>query len=160
MTEFSKETSVDDIDRMILNILQENGRISNADLARQTELSPPAIHARIKRLESQGFITRYVAILDRQAMGYDMLCLISVTLQIHQPEKVNGFRNAIRDMPEVQECYHITGEYDYVLKVAIRNRQDLERFLMERLTPIPGIAKIHTGLVLNDIKSTTRLPID
>jgi DNA-binding Lrp family transcriptional regulator len=92
-------------------------------------------------------------------MGYDMLCFIHISLQLHQPEQLESVRNAMRDLPEVLECHHVTGEYDYLLKVAIRNRKDLERFVVERLTPIPGVARIHTSLVLTEVKSTTALPI-
>jgi Lrp/AsnC family leucine-responsive transcriptional regulator len=160
MTENSKEVALDDLDKVILDILQVNGRISNADLARQTNLSPPAIHARIKRLEQQGFIRQYVALLDWESVGYDMMCFITVSIQVHQPEAVEHFREAVRQMPEVLECHHVTGEYDYLLKVAIRNRKDLERFVIGQLTPIGGIAHIHTSLVLNEVKSTTRLALE
>lgn len=153
----SKE--LDHIDRTILALLQQDGRMSNADLARQTSLSPPAIHARLRRLESEGFIRQYAAILDREALGYDLLCFISVVIQIHQPNAVGNIRDAIQALPEVLECHHVTGEYDYLLKVAIRNRKELEQFVMDKLTPIPGIAKIHTSLVLREIKSTTSIPI-
>jgi Lrp/AsnC family leucine-responsive transcriptional regulator len=160
MAELQKDEVLDEIDRSILNILQAHGRISNADLARQTNLSPPAIHARLRRLENQGYIRDYVAVLNRELLGYDMLCFISVTIQVHQPDAVDTFRDAIRQMPEVLECHHVTGEYDYLLKVAIRNRADLERFVMDQLTPVKGIARIHTSLVLSEVKSTTALPID
>lgn len=150
---------LDEIDRTILQLVQDNGRISNADLARHTNLSPPAIHARLRRLETEGFIRSYAAVLDREALGYDMLCFISVTIQIHQLDAVENFRQAVTEMPEVLECHHVTGEYDYLLKVAVANRQALEHFVMAKLTPISGIARIHTSLVLSEIKSTTTIPI-
>lgn len=160
MDEHSKVNSFDDIDRMMLAQLQQHGRISNADLARQTGLSAPAIHARLKRLEESGVIRQYIALLDREAVGFDMLCFINVSIQIHQPEAVAAFRKAIQQMPEVLECYHVTGEYDYLLKVAIRNRQDLERFVVDQLTPVKGIARIHTSLALTEVKATTALPLE
>jgi DNA-binding Lrp family transcriptional regulator len=73
---------------------------------------------------------------------------------------VEAVRAAIREMPEVLECHHVTGEYDYLLKVVIHNRKDLERFVLERLTPVPGVARIHTSLVLTEVKATTALPVD
>lgn len=159
----NEETKVakdlDSIDLLILSLLQQDGRTSNADLARHTNLSPPAIHARLRRLETDGFIRQYAAILDREALGYDLLCFISVVIQIHQPNAVGNIKDAIQALPEVLECHHVTGEYDYLLKVAIRNRKELEHFVMDKLTPIPGIAKIHTSLVLREIKATTALPI-
>lgn len=157
MKDLSKE--LDDIDKAILRELQEDSSISNVELARRVMLSPPAVHARIRQLEDNGYVKQYVAILDREKVGYDMLCMISVTLQFHQSDMINQFREAIAQMPEVLECFFITGDYDYLLKVAVHNRKDLERFLMDRLTPIPGIARISTSMVLGEIKNTSSLPI-
>lgn len=134
--------------------------MSNVELARRISLSPPAVHARIKRLEELGYVRQYVAILDREKVGYDMLCLINVTLQMHQMDNINLFREAVQAMPEVLECYFVTGEFDYLLKVVVRNRKELETFLMEKLTPIPGIARISTSIVLTEIKYTTALALE
>ena len=152
--------NLDELDRQILMELQGNARIANAELARRLNLSPPAVHARVRRLEEQGYIHGYVALLDRERLGFDMLCFIQISLQLHQIEQVNHFRTTIQQIPEVLECHHVTGEYDYLLKVAIRNRQDLERFVVHRLTPAPGVARIHTSLVLSEIKNETALPVE
>ena len=160
MIKYSYQEVVDELDDTILTILQQDGRISNVELAARVNLSPPAVHARLKRLEERGFIRQYVALLDRERMGYDMLCFINVSLQLHQREHVNNFKRTILELPQVLECYHLTGEYDYLLKVVVRTRKDLEQFVVNQLTPIPGIARIHTGLVLTEIKSTTALPLD
>ena len=159
MLGYSQSTALDEIDRDILQILQVDGRISNVDLAKRVNLSPPATHARVRRLEEQGYIRQYAALLDPAKIGYDMLCFVRVSLQLHQSQPVERFSEAIQKMPEVLECHHITGEYDYLLKVAVRNRKDLERFAVERLTPISGVARINTSLVLSEVKSTTALPI-
>ena len=151
---------LDSVDRLILDILQSEGRLSNAELARRVNLSPPATHARLRRLEEEGVIRQYAALLDREKAGFDMLCFVQIGLQLHQPEQVQAVRDAIRGMPEVLECHHITGEYDYLLKVVIHNRKDLERFILERLTPVRGVARIHTSLVLTEVKSTTALPVE
>lgn len=154
------DLQIDEIDRSILRELQADGRLSNLDLARRIDLSPPATHARVRRLERDGLIQGYVAIVDRELAGFDLLCFVSVSMQVHQYQLIDKFRTAIRELPEVLECHHLTGEYDYLLKVALRNRRDLERFAVDRLTPIPGVARIHTSLVLSEIKATTALPID
>jgi DNA-binding Lrp family transcriptional regulator len=151
---------LDDTDRAILMELQNDSSISNVELARRISLSPPAVHARIKRLEELGYVRQYAAILDREMLGYDLLCLIGVTLEMHHMENINQFRDSVTQMPEVLECYFITGEYDYQLKVAVRSRRELELFLMEKLTPIPGIARISTSIVLTEIKFTTGLSLD
>ena len=155
----TSDIQLDDLDLSILRILQENGRLSNVDLASQINLSPPATYTRLKRLEKLGYIRDYVALLNWGKMGYDMICFINISLQMHQPDDVEKFRQRISNLPEVLECHHVTGEYDYLLKIAIKNRDDLDRFVMKQLTPIPGIARIYTSLALNEIKATTALPI-
>jgi len=134
--------------------------LSNVELARKISLSPPAAHARLRRLEKDGYIRQYTAVVDREKAGYDLLCFIHISLQMHQVTQVEKFREATRKMPEVLECHHITGEYDYLLKVVLRNRKDLERFVVDKLTPIPGVARIHTSLVLVEVKATMALPLE
>jgi Lrp/AsnC family leucine-responsive transcriptional regulator len=151
---------LDEIDRQILTLLQDDGRISNAELARRIDLSPPATYMRVKSLEEQGYVRRYVALLEPEKAGYDLMCFVQVTLQLHSLEQIQTFRRAIQGMSEVLECHHVTGEYDYLLKVAVHNRKELEIFLLERLTPVPGVARIHTSMVLSEVKYTTTLPIE
>ena len=155
----TSDFELDELDLSILRCLQENGRLSNVDLANSINLSPPATYTRLKRLEKQGYIRDYVALLDWGKMGYDMICFINISLQMHQPGEVEKFRQRVSSLREVLECHHVTGEFDYLLKIAIKNRDDLDRFVMKQLTPIPGIARIYTSLALNEIKATTALPI-
>jgi DNA-binding Lrp family transcriptional regulator len=159
MLKSSWEDSLDDIDLAILRELQHDGRISNVELARRVNLSPPATHARVRRLDEEGYIRRYVALLDQEKVGYDMTCFISVSLQLHQHEELEGFHATILEIPEVLECHHVTGEFDYLLKVVVRSRQDLQRLIVNRLTPLPGVARVYTSLVLTEVKSTTELPL-
>ena len=160
MVKDSQLEVLDDLDTAILRELQIDGRISNVDLARRVNLSPPATHARVKRLEQEGYIRAYAVVLDREKAGFDLLCFIHISMQLHQIEQVERFREAIRLMPEVLECHHLTGEYDYLLKVVVRNRKDLERFVVGQLTPMPGVARIHTSLVFTEVKATTALPLE
>jgi DNA-binding Lrp family transcriptional regulator len=146
-------------DQLILQVLQAEGRVTNAELARRINLSPPATLARVRRLEDEGYIRAYVALLEPSLVGFDMTCFISVSLQMHTQEQVAGFKESIQQMPEVLECHHVTGEFDYLLKVIVRNRKDLERFVVNTLTPIPGVARIYTSLVLTEVKSDTALPL-
>ena len=150
---------IDAIDRAILGHLQADGRMTNADLARAVGLSPAATHARVRRLERDGLIRAYVALVDRERAGFDLLCFVSVSLQLHRPTLVASFPKRVAEMPEVLECHHVTGEADYLLKVAVRGRHELERFIVDRLTPIPGVARIQTSLVLRELKATTALPL-
>lgn len=151
--------NVDEVDRIILEELQTNGRITNAELARRINLSAPATYTRIKRMEEVGYIRNYTAILDREKMGYDMLCFVCISLQFNKCSEVSNFRERVSMMPEVMECYHVTGEFDYLLKVAVCNRQELEHFMVNRLVPLPGVSRIHSSLVLSEVKSTITLPI-
>ena len=151
---------LNEVDSAILEILQADARISNAELARRVNLSPPATLTRVRRLEESGLIDGHVTLVNHRQAGYDMLCFVSVSLQLHDVEQVTGFRDAVQQMSEVLECHHVTGEYDYLLKIVARNTKDLESFLLEKLTPIPGVARIHTSLVLNEVKSTTAIPLE
>lgn len=152
-------TDLDETDLAILDIIQHDGRVSNAELARRVSLSPPATHVRVRRLEEQGFIEGYVALLNRERLGFDLLCLVQVSLTVHQFEQVQEFRKRVSAMPEVLECYHITGEFDYLLKVALRNRKDLERFVVNELTPLSGVSRIYSSLVLTEVKIDNYLPL-
>lgn len=152
--------ALDALDRQIIESLQREARLTNSELADRVGLSGPGLQKRLKKLEESGVVRGYVALVHPEALGYDMLCFVQVTLQRHEPGAVQGFRDAIRAIPEVLECHHVTGEFDYLLKVIVRNRKHLERFLLDVITPLPGMDKIRTSLVLSEIKATTALPTD
>jgi Lrp/AsnC family leucine-responsive transcriptional regulator len=149
--------ALDAIDFQILDILQRQANISNAELGRRVNLSPPATHSRIKRLENEGYIQKQVAILDQQKLGFDLLCYIFISTDIHQAGQLEILENNLEAMPEVLECHCLTGEYDYLLKVANKNRQGLEEFI-RKLNKL-GISRIQTSLALREIKHSTILPI-
>ncbi len=159
MIKHLQNPALDDLDKSLLRALQTDGRISNVELAHKVNLSPPAAHSRLKRLEKEGYIRHYSAVLDHEKTGFDLECYIQIGLQTPQSIQVEGFRDAMRKMPEVQECHHVTGEYDYILKVVLKNRKFLEDFILNKISPIPGVAHIHTNLVLAEVKSTTALPL-
>ncbi len=148
---------LDTIDIQILDILQKESQISNAEIARRVNLSPPATHTRIKRLEGQGFINRQVAILNQEKLGFDLLCYVFISTNIHQAEQLDILENALEAMSEVLECHCLTGEYDYLLKVVIRDRKELDGFI-RKLNKL-GISRIQTNLSLREIKNSTVLPI-
>lgn len=156
---FISKMELNELDIAILNELQEDARISNTELARRVNLSPPATHTRVKRLEESGFIQRYVTLVNRQQADYDMLCFVRVRLQLHETDQVDRFHQAVQEMPEVLECHFVTGDHDYLLKVVAHNSEDLENFLVNKLTPIPGVAQIHTSLVLREVKNSTSIPL-
>lgn len=154
------KNELDGIDRVVLRHLQGDARLTHAELARRVGLSAPALQKRLRKLEQKGVIERYVTLVSREALGFDMLCFVQVTLRRHEPAAIARFRDVVQGLPEVLECHHITGEYDYLLKVVVRNRKHLEQFLVETLTPIPGMDKIRTSLVLSEIKETTSVPVE
>jgi Lrp/AsnC family leucine-responsive transcriptional regulator len=151
---------LDRSDRVILRELQRDGRISNKALAEKVHLSPPACHARLRRLTDEGYIIGYKPILDRRKLGLDNLCFIELSLAVHQQERIGEILDDIVSLPEVLECYHLTGEYDYLLKIAVRDTDALHHFISGRLVPVPGIARVHTSLVLKEIKSAGELPVE
>lgn len=150
---------LDEKDRALLRYLQADARLSNAELARRVGLSPPALQKRLRKLEEAGVIERYVTLLNHEAVGYDMTCFVQVTLQRHEPEAVANFKTAVQEMDEVLACHHITGEYDYLLQIVVQNRKHLEAFILDTLTPVPGMDKIRTSLVLSEIKYTTAVSL-
>ncbi|MFD0825803.1 Lrp/AsnC family transcriptional regulator [Neobacillus sp. M.A.Huq-85] len=151
--------SLDVLDRKILDLLQKGAQLSNAELARRVNLSPPATHARVKRLENEGYIDRQVVVLNSRKLGFDLLCFIFVSTNIHQKEQLEYLEKALNLMPEILECHCLTGEYDYLLKVANRNREELEKFI-RKLNLLPGVNRIQTSLSLREIKFSTALPIN
>lgn len=159
MSELVENHHLDAIDREILTALQRDARISNAALARRVSLSATGVQKRLRKLEATGVIRGYTTQIDHESIGYDMLCFVHVTLEKHDLDDVRRFRQTVCELAEVLESHHITGEFDYVLKVLVRNRQHLERFLMEKLTPIHGIAKIRTSIVLSELKANGNIPL-
>lgn len=156
----SSQVELDSSDKAILNVLQSAGRIRNVELADKVHLSPPATHARVKRLEEEGVIKGYAAHLDRNKTGHDCMCFITVSLQLHQTDKQKMFFDAIQQLHQVLECHHLTGESDYLLKVVIRNNREMEDFITNTLLPMPGLARVHTSVVLREIKSSTTIAIE
>src|SRR5690349_5901623 len=105
--------ALDELDRRILGLLQVDASISSAELARRVDLSAPGLQKRLRKLRETGVIIRQVALLNRESVDLDLLCFVHVTLAHHQPDGVSAFRRAVQDMPEVLECHHLTGEFDY-----------------------------------------------
>lgn len=152
------KTTLDDVDVKILQILQKDGRITNADLAKAVALSPPSVLARVRLLEGAGLIRRYVAILDPDRMGFKITAWVMITLALHQDQPIERFRKAVGDIPEVLECYHVSGDFDFLLKVAVRDMKEYERFVREKLSRINSVGTIRSSFVYATPKHTTELP--
>ncbi len=154
-----QNTPLDAIDRRILHCLQENARLSNADLARAVGLSPSACSRRLRDLEETGVIQRYAALVDPAVAGMPVSVFISVTLEKQVEQGLEVFEQAVRDLPEVMECYLMTGDSDYLLRVVASDVIAFRRFLMDHLTRIPGVANIRSSFALNQVKYLTALPL-
>lgn len=150
---------IDATDQRILEILQDQGRITNAELAKQLGISPPPTLERVKKLERKGFIRKYVAVVDPAKIGITCFTYVEVTLVRHGLAAIERFTSAINAMDEVQECHHITGEADFLLKVATKDIPAYEEFIIHKLTALPDVQHLKTLVVLSTIKHETRLPV-
>jgi len=148
---------LDDKDRKLLDQLQENARLTSVDLGQQVELSPSGVQKRLRKLEDSGVVQKYAAILDRRLLGRDLAVFVQVTIQGHTPEIVAQFDEAVQGMAEVLECHRVTGSADYLLKVIVRDHQELDRFLINRLVSLPSVERVNSNLVLKAVKETTHI---
>ena len=154
-----KSVRTDEIDRKILAILQEEGRLPNARVAERVGLSPPSVLERIRKLEEKGVIRGYAADVDAESLGLRTVAFVQVSLSFHQSYAIEEFRNAILATPAVLECYHVTGEEDFLLKIVVPDIADYEDFLLHTLTQFKGISKVKSSFVLSTLKKSSRLPL-
>ena len=155
------EIALDRIDKHILKLMQENGRISNLELADQVGLSPTPCSRRVKRLEDSGMIAGHVTLLDPQALGLNLTAIIGISMDRHTPDRFESFEKAISTMPEVIECSIVTGQTaDFLLKVVVKDMQHYEKFLLGNLTRLDGVTGVHSSFVLRHLVKKTALPID
>lgn len=152
---------LDRYDRRILEVLQHEGRISNQDLAVRVGLSPSPCLRRLRALEESGLITGYHATLDARKLGLSLIALLSISMDRHTPERFAAFEAAVDLIPEVIECLLITGQQsDYQLKMVVRDMDDYQRLLLEKITRIEGVSGVHTSFVLRRVLSRNALPLD
>jgi len=150
---------LDSIDRSILRLLQDEGRLSNLELAQRVHLSPSACLRRVKALEERGVIARYVALVNPKAVGKHGTSFTIVNLETTKPPQLEAFEQAVRAQPEVLDCFYVAGSNDYLIRFAYRDSEDLERFHSEVLMHLPNVARINSLLVLRTVKKTTALPV-
>ncbi len=150
---------LDDIDRRLLGALQENGRLPVTDLAEKIGLTTSPCLRRLKILEQAGIIRGYAALVDQQKVGLPVSVFVSVKLEMQREEALERFEAAIRDCPEVVECYLMTGPRDYLLRVVAQDLSAYERFLKQTLTRVEGVASIESSFALTQVKYSNVLPI-
>jgi DNA-binding Lrp family transcriptional regulator len=159
LAEKDKRAAIDDLDRRLLVYLQDDARVTSAELARRTSLSAPGLQKRLRKLEHRGVIQRYTTLVSREAVGLDLLCFVHVMLAHHRPNSVKRFPSRIKGLKEVLECHYLTGEVDYLLKVVVADHDHLQKFLFEKLMKVAGVDRVRTSIVLKEIKASTALPL-
>ncbi len=151
---------IDKVDRLILKELQANARISNLELAEKVNLSPTPCARRVKHLEESGIITDHITLLDSEKLGLNLTAMISVTMEKHTAELFEKFERDAADLPEVIDCYLVTGQdSDFLIKALIRDMRHYEEFLLRRLTKLDGVSGVHTGFVLRQPIRKHQLPL-
>jgi Lrp/AsnC family leucine-responsive transcriptional regulator len=150
---------LDTTDWKILSLLQADARMSNVDLAAKIGLSPSPCLNRVRALEKSGYISRYVTLLDALSVGLKVSVFIQVTLERQVEPALEAFERAIRDRPEVMECYLMTGDADYLLRVVVPDLQALEHFILDFLSRVPGVGNIKSSFALKQVKYQTALPL-
>ena len=152
---------MDRYDRHILEELQQDGRLSNQELADRIGLSPSPCLRRVRQLEEDGIIDRYVALLKPEKLGLKLTALIQISMDRHTPERFQNFERQISRFPEVQSCYLITGQAaDYILKVVVPDMEAYQEFLLGKLTRIDGVTGVHSSFVMRKVIDSTALPLD
>lgn len=150
---------LDPTDRRILAVLQQEGRISNADLAERINLSASACHRRVQRLEAEGFIDRYVALLDVRKMGRPTVVFVEITLQGQAEELLDSFEREVARVPDVLECHLMAGTADYLLKILAEDTEDFARIHRRYLSRLPGVAQMQSSFALRTVFKTTAIPV-
>ncbi|WP_204112889.1 Lrp/AsnC family transcriptional regulator [Shimia biformata] len=151
--------SLDQTDRRILRVLQKTGRISNADLSEAVNLSASACHRRVQRLEADGYIRDYVALLDARKLNVPTTVFVEITLSGQADEVLDAFEKAVSRIPDVLECHLMAGTADYLLKVVAENTDDFARIHRQYLARLPGVAQMQSSFALRTVFKTTALPV-
>lgn len=151
--------NLDEIDRRLLRALQRKGRMSNAELSDEVHLSPSACHRRVQRLEKEGLIAAYVAMLDARKLGVPTTVFVEITLQGQTDDILDAFEKAVARIPDVLECHLMAGSADYLLKVVAENTEDFARIHRQSLSRLPGVAQMQSSFALRTVFKTTALPV-
>ena len=152
-------SALDDTDRRLLKVLQVDGRITNAELAKRCNLSPAATFDRVRRLRERGYITGYAALLDPAKVDRALLIFVEVVLERTTGEVFEDFATAVRRAPQILECHMVAGGFDYLIKARVRDMEAYRSFLGDILVKMPGVRETRTYAVLEEVKSTVQLPL-
>ncbi len=149
----------DNIDKKLIHFLQHDSKLTNKLLANKLNLSVTAVYERIKKLEREGVISKYVALVDKRKVNKAFVTFCSIKLVQHSKENVAKFEREVSKLKEVLECYHISGDYDYLLKVIVEDMDAFRAFLVNKLTTISHIGSTHSAFMINEVKHTTAIEV-
>jgi Lrp/AsnC family leucine-responsive transcriptional regulator len=149
----------DRYDKAILQLLQREGRVTNSGIAERVNLSESACLRRIRALEESGLIEGYTAIINQQKAGFPVNVFVNITLDRQEQSDLSAFENAVRKIPEVMECYLMTGDHDYLLRVVVADTSDFERVHSKHLTRLPHVSRVHSSFALRTVQKARELPI-
>lgn len=152
-------SKLDKTDIDIINALQNDAKINIKELSNRLHISKTPIYERIKRLENEGYIKRYVTLIDNKKAGLPLIVFCNVSLAVHDDEHIQRFQKEIKEIDEIMECYSTGGVYDFLLKVVLKDLDDYNRFAFQKLTKVHGIVKMQSSFVLDEIKHITSLNI-
>ncbi|MFY7815513.1 MAG: Lrp/AsnC family transcriptional regulator [Chryseobacterium sp.] len=147
--------ALDETDKKLLLFLQEDAKQTTKELSYKLGLSVTAVYERVRKLENNGVISRYVALLDRQKVDRNFTVLCHVKLTQHKKQYVLQFEKEIMNLEEVTECFHVSGDYDYILKIAVKDMEDYRNFMLSKLTTLQHIASTHSSFMISEVKNTT-----
>ena len=154
-----ESANLDRIDRLILHELQLDGRLSNAALAERVNLSESACLRRVRTLEQSGYLRGYVGLVDQSKAGYPDNVFVRITLHSQQQDDLAQFEARAKELPEVMECYLMSGDADYLLRVIVADARDYERVHSQYLTRLPGVARVHSSFALRTVTKKTEIPV-
>ncbi|MEX0844899.1 MAG: Lrp/AsnC family transcriptional regulator [Balneolaceae bacterium] len=154
-----KIPKLDALDKNIIQILQQEGRIANNELAKRIGLTTTPTLERVRRLEREGVIEGYSAKVNKETVGRGFTAFVKVTLSVHQLNLLEEFTSAIQEIPEILACFHTTGDGDFLLHVVAKDTKDFEQLMRNKLTTLPDVERLHTSIVLNTIKEQSPIPV-
>jgi len=155
-----KNFTLDLIDRSILELLQEDGSLSVAELAERLNMTPPPCWRRVRRLKDEGVLKKQIWLVDPKAVGLEVAIFATVKLAAHDAAATEAFREQVKLLPEILECYILLGNVDAILKIVVSDVNYYERLFYKKLSQLPGVREVNSGVVMTEVKHTSKLPID
>lgn len=156
---YLNKIDMDQIDKQILRLIQHNSQLTYKEIAEKIKLSLTPVHDRIKKMEASGVIDRYVALVNKKAVGRNLIVYCQVTLIKQTKEVADEFNRIIKELNQVQECHFVSGSFDYLLKIIVPDMEAYHEFHQQKLSIIPGVSLINSFFVMSEVKSTTELPL-